>query len=306
MTGKRVRLTKSTGFTLIEIAIVIVILAFIMAMMLSVTRSLQEATLRSATTHALARGDAALTTFVMANRRLPCPADGQLAPTAASYGLEQRDAVSGDCLNAQARGVVPWTTIGISIHDVTDGYGGILTYRAALGLSRAEAFNFTGCDPGATPGNLRAPAVPTTAAGASPFQSCVGGCTTATIASSCTTPADVIAARGIEVRSTLAAGFVRLSDPTITPSTGAAYALWSHGANHSGGYTPDGVLQGAISIVGTDEGANAAGNTLVAGTALVDGSVSMANSPTYYDDVMSRPTVMIVATNAGLAPRVHN
>lgn len=297
---------KLSGFTLIEIAIVLVILAMVTAMLLSLTKSVQDAGLRSVTTHGLSSADAALTMFVMANRRLPCPADGQLAPSAAGYGVEQRDAASGDCLNAQARGVVPWTTMGISVHDVTDGYGGILTYRAALGLTRAESFNFTGCDPGATPGNLRTPAVLTTAAGASPFQSCVGGCTTATIASSCTTPADVIAARGIEVRSTLAPGFVRISDPTITPSTGAAYALWSHGANHSGGYTPDGVLQEAISIVGTDEGANAAGNTLVAGTALVDGSVSMSNSPTYYDDAMSHPTVMTVATGAGLAPRVHN
>lgn len=284
------------GFTLVEIAIVLVIMGLLLALMLGMTRGMMEMQLRTATSTALTRSDNALTNFVMVTRRLPCPADGSMPPSDPAQGLEQRDLATGDCLNNQARGVVPWRTLGLSPADVTDGWSGLLMYRAAPGLSRSEGMNLTGCDPGGTKA----------AAGAAPYQSCAAGCTNGappnSVVETCTAVSLVVANRGFTVRG---AGAALVADPTLNPPTGAAYVLLSHGANRSGGYMLSGASQEALGTVGGDEVPNASA-TPVGGSYVdrVDIDDTIGNS--HFDDTMIRPTILEVARKSGLSARMHN
>src|SRR6185437_12239831 len=88
----------------------------------------------STTTTRMQAVDAAIVQFVMQQKRLPCPADGRLLSTDAQAGFEQRDAVSGKCnigavADSVQYGVVPWTSVGLTENDSTDGWNHRLTYR---------------------------------------------------------------------------------------------------------------------------------------------------------------------------------
>lgn len=287
------------GFTLIEILIVLVIVGIVFAMGMATLKVLAVSKQNAATTNAMQQADNALAAFVTINRRLPCPAAGPNLD-----GVEQRDLASGDCLNNQQGGVVPWATLRIGLGDVTDGYGGLLTYRVGLGLTRDDAMNFTSCDPG---GNA------TAVGGAPPNQSCnalynaatnPAGCQNAPapndVSTTCTRPTFVLANRGIIVRG---AALPLLNDPT--GGTGAAYVLVSHGANQSGGYTAQGAAQAAVGTVGGDETANAATNLYTAATTFVDRPFDATDTATHFDDIVSHPAIMQLAVRAGTGPRVH-
>lgn len=293
------------GFTLIEIAVVLVIVAIMLSMAVSLLKVFTVSRQSAATNNAFQLTESALVTFVTINRRLPCPAS---APT--GDGLEQRDGATGDCLNSQQDGVVPWTTLRIGIGDVTDGYQGLLTYRVGLGLSRDDAMNFTTCDPG---GNAAA------IGGAAPYQSCAplfnpvsnptgcqGGSALTTppadVSSTCTKPTLVLAGRGILVSD---ASGTLINNPGATPGTGAAYVLVSHGANQSGGYMAQGGAQGSVGTVGAQEANNVATAPYGAGTTFVDRAYDGTDTATHFDDIVSHPAIMQLATRAGTGPRVH-
>lgn len=281
---------KSRGFTLIEIVVVMVIVGVLLAMAAAATKGIQEATMRSKTSTAIQNADVALTNFVMVMRRLPCPANGGLHASDTGYGVETP--AGGGACGTQTNGVLPWVTLGIPVADATDGYGGLLTYRAAPGLTSTGAMNLSMCDPAGTRG----------ADGVTPDQTCAAGCTNGAapndVLTTCTSPTNVLISRGLIVK---ASPSVFLADPVTL--TGAAYVVISHGLNRGAGFTPDGVAQGATGTVGSDEATN--GSNGVA-AAYFDEPINGTNSPAHFDDVLSRPTVMQVANRAALGPRAHN
>lgn len=286
--------TNSTGFTLIEIVVVLVIVGIMLSMALSLTKVLQTAKLTAATTSAIQHGDDALVAFVTLYKRLPCPANGAFPPGDPNYGVEQGDG-AGNCTGNEAGGVIPWATLHLGAPDVTDGYGGVLTYRVHPALTQANGLDLTYCD---VAGGA------TTDGGYG--SRCLGSppgapCAAATSSTTCTSPLEAIRGRGLKVTAT--SGGTVINDPAS--SGGAAYVLVSHGANAAGGYTAQGVPQGTTGTVGTDEAVNVATAALVAAyvdRAVVDGTDTLS----HFDDVLSHPTIMQVVLRAGAGPRVHN
>lgn len=280
---------KARGFTLIEILMVMAILSILFAMLLASTQAIQSAQRRGATSRALAAADQALVNFVMVTRRLPCPADGALAPADPLAGAEMR--VGQACTGAQARGVVPWRALGITEAEITDGYEGRITYRVEASLVADDTLLLVACDPagdGAAvvgqPG--RCGACPDLGAG---------------VPAVCTRPREAVRDRGLMVKDAVAG--VVLADPAADPPTGAAFVLVSHGENRAGAYTAQGALQAGTGSVGDGEAQNTAVDAVKA--FYVDSGINGTATNAHFDDVIARQTVTGLVQRAGVGPRIH-
>ena len=272
------------GFTLIEIVVVILVLAILIAMAAALTRGVTAAQKRSLTTTRIATVDAALVQYVMQQRRLPCPADGTIASGVANAGVEGRDAGTGLCTLAnQQNGVVPWVTLGLGEADGTDGWDRRFTYRVHASLVADNIMDMSQCDPAGTG--------PASGAGG-----CVAGCTNATLPA-CTSPTSYLTPKGISVRNVV--GSTLMAPPT----TGAAYVLVSHGESGGGAYLNSGTLATSTTTDGLEEAKNYANLAMQA--YYVDDSTSDVAGANHFDDLVSRPSVLAVIAKAGLGPRSH-
>jgi prepilin-type N-terminal cleavage/methylation domain-containing protein len=129
---------RSLGFTLIEVAISMVILGLVMTgLVVALSQEIQQRKLVDTRT-TLAQANEALTAFVVANARLPCPA------TAASNGLESTTA-PGVCTTAA--GFLPAVTLGLPNLDanglLNDGWadGSIRDNSGAISYPRAIRYS---------------------------------------------------------------------------------------------------------------------------------------------------------------------
>lgn len=296
---------RHRGFTLIEIAVVIVVLSLLLAMIAGIATAMIGQQRREATRQRLTGVETALALFVSQNRRLPCPADGRIASTAAGAGDEARNSLTGACqiggaANVQTHGVVPWRTLGLAEQDATDGWGNRLTFRVAPELTLNGAMDYTACDPGAavTGGTLGA---------------CASPCPSGVWPAGCSHPSDVTRTKGLKVRTNNAT-ITLVMNSAADPSTGAAYVVISHGENGVGGYGNSGVLQSGSTPSGTLEAANNHANVAFAhatSAAMTDASALVDDFPSYnadanhFDDFVLRPSILTVATKAQLGPRAH-
>ncbi len=294
--------TRSRGFTLIEIAVVIVVLSFLLAMLAGIATAMVGQQRREATRQRLAGVETALALFVSQNKRLPCPADGALAGTNANAGVEQFTAgipytcSVGGVGGSQQNGVVPWRALGLAEQDATDGWGNRLTYRVATSYVTPGSMNFTLCDPG---GSAALAGAYSTSTGY-----CEPTCSSSTFPAGCTPPSAVTSANiGLQVRNL--AGTVIMNPAPVAPevSTGAAYVVISHGENGAGAYSNLGVLQTATVGMGTEEAKNAA--DLALQPYYVDDFPSYSDGAGHFDDFVLRPSILTVATKAQLGPRAH-
>jgi prepilin-type N-terminal cleavage/methylation domain-containing protein len=277
------------GFTLIEIAVVLVIIAVFMAMGTVMFRGFAAAQKRSITSTRLATVDAALVQFVILNKRLPCPANGTLASGGANAGVEVWAA--GVCTGNQANGVVPWATLGLTETDATDGWERRITYRTDSDLVVANSMDMSTCDPAAP------------LAGALVGGFCNSACTNATITTACTLPTVYLVGKGLEIRNVAGTAVMTVMTVAATPTTAAAYVLISHGESGGGGYLNTGTLAATTTTDGTEEQLNYA--NLALRTYYVDDSISDVAGATHFDDMLSRPSILALASKAGLAPRSH-
>ena len=304
---------KSRGFSLVEIAIVLAILGFVLTIGLQATGAYLSHERRKVSLARVAGLDVALANYVAVQGRLPCPADGALPPGDANLGLERR-AADGTCLVVAGppitpimnRGVVPWVTLGLTETDALDGWNTRISYRTItalaappnLGFTSNRALDATGCDPGG------AAARAAVTVGGQSVETCATGCTLATLAA-CTSPANFVTGRGLSVRSDVAPLGILLMDPAAL--TGAAYVLISHGENRGGGYDSSGTLQAGTPANGVLEVPNANNQALpVLPAAFIDAPLNDSDDgATRFDDIVSRPTLMTLLVKAGLAPRAH-
>ena len=120
---------KASGFTLVELAIVVVLIGVLMTLGLkTLTATLDNATF-SETKAKQERIKTALVSYLRTNGVLPCPDNSGDATVATGSAPATCKTAASD-----GYGVVPWQTLGISRETVIDGWGNYFTYRVANGF----------------------------------------------------------------------------------------------------------------------------------------------------------------------------
>jgi prepilin-type N-terminal cleavage/methylation domain-containing protein len=119
---------KNLGFTLIEMAMVLMIIALVLGGSLPVISGQIEQQRNTETRKQLAEIREALLGFAVSNNRLPCPADGTLntgVEATTGGGAALVCSLNSNVTNS-SKGVVPWSTLGVS---ETDAWGRRFTYN---------------------------------------------------------------------------------------------------------------------------------------------------------------------------------
>jgi prepilin-type N-terminal cleavage/methylation domain-containing protein len=109
------------GFTLVEMAIVLVVMALVASLFVSPLGARVEATQRHAAEKTLDDITEALIGFALIQGRLPCPST-ETNPASPAYGLEQ-----GPPCVLSVPGYLPWRTLGLP---ATDPWGSPRTHAA--------------------------------------------------------------------------------------------------------------------------------------------------------------------------------
>ena len=80
---------RHRGFSLVEMAVVLLIVGLLASVFLPATNTMMDNNRRKETRAKLEAIEQAMRRFVVVNGRLPCPANGALAPGNVEQGLEQ-------------------------------------------------------------------------------------------------------------------------------------------------------------------------------------------------------------------------
>jgi prepilin-type N-terminal cleavage/methylation domain-containing protein len=125
------------GFTLIELAIVMAVVGIMLAGTMKLLGGQLDQSRIKATRERLGIADGALVAFYAASAYLPCPADGALPTSDASYGRAQPE-TSGACAGVTAANqVLPWRTIGLREELSFDGWRRRFSYHVSPPLTTA-------------------------------------------------------------------------------------------------------------------------------------------------------------------------
>lgn len=120
------------GFTLVEMAVILVIAGLLLGGLVTSLAAFQQNQRVQETNRHLAEAREALLAFAVIHRRLPCPATSTVANTTPGAGVE-RPPVALGCTGGQ-NGVLPWATLGLR---ETDGWGRRVSYRVSAAFSGA-------------------------------------------------------------------------------------------------------------------------------------------------------------------------
>ena len=123
---KRIGLTL--GFTLIEMAIVLVVIGLLLSGGLTAIAPVIQNSKISETNQKLDRIEQALILHVIRYSCLPCPATGTGTAGQADAGGVYIGCPTAPTACTNAQGVVPWINLGLSEADITDGFGNRISY----------------------------------------------------------------------------------------------------------------------------------------------------------------------------------
>ncbi len=119
MTRNPLIYSRNTGFSLLEMAIVLAIVGFLLAGLIPSLSAQVDQQHRNDTIKQMNEIKDALYGYAIVNGRLPCPAKGSIATNTANAGIS-------DC--TLTMGVIPWATLGTS---ETDAWNRRFTYSAS-------------------------------------------------------------------------------------------------------------------------------------------------------------------------------
>jgi prepilin-type N-terminal cleavage/methylation domain-containing protein len=122
---------RQHGFSLLEMAVVLVIVGLLLGGLLASVGGLQSRQREAQTDVQLDEIRDALVAFAAVNARLPCPANPATADTAPGAGIERAPNAAG-CTGGNA-GVLPWATLGLP---QGDSWGRRLSYRVTASFAR--------------------------------------------------------------------------------------------------------------------------------------------------------------------------
>jgi prepilin-type N-terminal cleavage/methylation domain-containing protein len=130
MDNKSVGYLTTTGFTLVEMAIVLLLMGIVMTMGLKIVTATLNNSAYSDTKAKQERIKVALIGYLRAYGELPCPDNTAGVATGAA---------AASCAGVtQGYGVIPWQHLGISRDTVIDGWGNYFSYRVANGAGTAK------------------------------------------------------------------------------------------------------------------------------------------------------------------------
>ena len=130
MDTKPVGYLPTAGFTLVEMAIVLLLMGIVMTMGLKIVTATLNNSAYSDTKAKQERIKVALIGFLRTNGRLPCPDNAAGIATGGA-------AASCEGTTQDGYGVIPWRTLGIPRDTVQDGWGNYFSYRVANGIAPA-------------------------------------------------------------------------------------------------------------------------------------------------------------------------
>lgn len=136
---------NDNGFTLVEMAIVLAIIALILGTGLTLLTAQQDQRRIEDSKARLSDAREALIGFAIVKGRLPCPADPTIPSGTANAGVE-RPAIAAGCTGGAnaIQGDFPWATLGLP---ETDAWGHRFTYRVTTRFARSTPL-FTLSDDG--------------------------------------------------------------------------------------------------------------------------------------------------------------
>lgn len=134
MDVKQFGFRSDAGFTLAEMAVVVLLISIAMTMGLKVTLAHLHNSAYSETKSKQERVKTALIGYLRSNGRLPCP-DSTVA-----IATGQEVSNCGGTV-AAGWGVVPWQTLGLSRGDVQDGWGNLFSYYVSNAQTVATQYN---------------------------------------------------------------------------------------------------------------------------------------------------------------------
>ncbi len=132
-------INQQKGFTLVEMAMVLLIVALLLGGMLVPLSAQMEQRNISDTQKALSEIKEAIIGYALANGQLPCPAIATIPTGQANAGIAQ----TPPCTGTNSSGVLPWATLGVS---ETDAWGNRYTYRVTPEFADAISANTYGYD----------------------------------------------------------------------------------------------------------------------------------------------------------------
>lgn len=147
MFADRNRRLSRAGFSLVELAIVLLVISVIAGSAMSVGLRKSESGLFTVNEKRMTMVEEGVAAYVSNRGFLPCPARPDLALTDANYGVENCAATCvGAAPNNFCTGMVPFVTLNISDELAFDGWGRRLTYGVDQRLT-ATAANFRDTNP---------------------------------------------------------------------------------------------------------------------------------------------------------------